>query len=59
MLEQALKVDDKNEKALLRQCQAYIELGDHERSSKVVKRLQNIAVDQDKASTIHYEIAKL
>lgn len=59
MLEQALKTDAKNEKALLRQCQAYIELGDHERATKVLKRYEEVAAGQDESALIHTEVKKL
>ena len=40
MLDECLKVDPTNEKALLRKVQSYIEMGDHERATKTLKILE-------------------
>ena len=37
MLDQVVKIDPKNEKAMMRKCMAYIEMVDYERANKCLK----------------------
>ena len=43
MLELVLQIDPSNEKALLRQCGAHIDLVEFDKASKVLKQLDNLA----------------
>jgi len=43
MLDEVLKIDPLQEKALMRKCSVMIELGDHEGANKFLKCLEEVA----------------
>ena len=61
MLDQVLKIDAKQQKALIRKCTCFIELVDFDKATQILKKLQDIAYESEPSvkNTIELEIKKL
>ena len=59
LLEQILKIDPKNEKALLRKCGVLVDLGGLKECEELLERLNVIAFDSAKSQAVYMEIKKI
>ena len=56
MLDQVLKIDPKQEKALVRKCNCFIEMVEYDKANAVVKKLQDSLSDHEDKNRLEQEI---
>ena len=59
MLDQALKINPKNEKSLLRKCQCAIELVEYDKANLVLKELEDVAFQSLNSQQIYADINRM
>ena len=59
LIDQVLKIDTKNEKALMRKCNILIDLGDLKECEKQIKLLEEVAFQSERSQIIYNEIKNL
>ena len=56
MLDQVLKIDQKQEKALIRKCTCYIELVEYDKAEQTIKKLQDVSYESENKKFLETEI---
>ena len=59
MLDKVLQVNSKNEKALMRKCQCFIELVEYDKANGVLKLLEEVAFQSENSQSVYQEIKSL
>lgn len=59
LLDQVLKIEPKNEKALMRKCNVLLDLGQKDKCLAMMKTLEEVAFQSERSQTIYQEITNL